>query len=84
MNFLVSIQNIPDLLKNFAIACGKDFYILPSSIHEVILVPEFESSDFESLSKMVREINGISVAKEEVLSDHAYYYDREMEQVVME
>lgn len=74
----------PDLLKNFAIACGKDFYILPSSIHEVILVPEFESSDLESLSEMVREINGISVAKEEVLSDHAYYYDREMEQVVME
>lgn len=74
----------PDLLKDFAAACGRDFYILPSSIHEVILVPEFESSDFSKLSDMVKEINGMSVAREEVLSDHAYYYDSEMEQIVME
>ena len=74
----------PNLLKNFAIACGKDFYILPSSIHEVILVPELENCDLESLSEMVKEINGLSVGKEDILSDHAYYYDREMEQVVME
>lgn len=74
----------PNLLKNFAIACGRDFYILPSSIHEVILVPEYERGDLDSLSEMVKEINKIEVAEEEILSDHAYYYDREEEQVVVE
>lgn len=74
----------PNLLKNFAIACGSDFYILPSSVHEVILVPEYEGSDMEELSDMVREINELEVAREEILSDHAYYYDREENKIFVE
>lgn len=74
----------PNLLKNFAIACGRDFYILPSSVHEVILVPEYDSRDLEGMSEMVKEINELEVAREEILSDHAYYYDRGEERVIME
>lgn len=55
----------------------RNFYILPSSIHEVILVPDREKWTAEELSLMVRDVNQEQVEPEERLSDHAYYYDLE-------
>lgn len=56
-----------------------NYYILPSSIHEVIIVPEKAAPGKEHLSLMVDEINQTQLASEEILSDKAYYYDREKE-----
>lgn len=53
-----------------------NYYVIPSSIHEVIIVPEKEVSGISMLTEMVQEVNETGVSKEEVLSDHAYYYDR--------
>ena len=50
--------------------------MLPSSIHEVIITPDRHQFSYEELSAMVKEINETQVEAEEVLSDHAYYYDR--------
>ena len=65
-------DKIADLLK-----CN--FYLIPSSIHEWILVPEREwqgrEDSLHELSEMVRTVNREQVDPEEVLSDHAYYYD---------
>lgn len=55
----------------------RNFYILPSSIHEVILVPDRRQRSAEELSCMVQEVNREQVDPEERLSDHAYYYDLE-------
>lgn len=60
---------------------GENYYILPSSIHEVIIVPESKSPSSEDLNDMIVEINETQVANEEVLSDHAYYYSREKNQL---
>lgn len=49
-------------------------YILPSSIHEVIIIPDSDSVDVEYLKNMVYEINRSTVAPEERLSDHVYKY----------
>ena len=54
---------------------GGNFYVLPSSVHECILVPETDRADPEELSSMVREINQSHVLPEEVLSDGIYHYD---------
>lgn len=54
---------------------GENYYILPSSIHEVIIVPESKSPTLEDLNDMVMEINETQVDVEEVLSEHVYYYD---------
>ena len=68
------------VLEEFAAKLGCDFYILPSSIHEVILVPQVknETMDFMNakgrLEEMVKEINETQVAVEEVLSDSVYEY----------
>ena len=64
-----------DLLKGFADRMENDFYILPSSVHEMILLPSF-TDDVESLSKMVKEVNATQLKPEDVLSDHAYVYRR--------
>lgn len=65
----------PNILKDFAKAIRSDFYILPSSIHEVILLPAENNEDTEALKNMVREVNESQVEREEVLSDSVYYYD---------
>lgn len=54
-----------------------DLAILPSSIHEILLIPVKEDMNFRELGTMVREINATQVSPEEVLSNHAYRYSRD-------
>ena len=63
-------------LEKIAAELACNYYVLPSSIHEVILTPDRHGFSYEELSSMVKEINESQVREEEVLSDHAYYYDR--------
>ena len=73
----------PGLLKEFASRIGKAFYILPSSIHECLFLPDDEGADVDTLRMMVREVNETQVAPEEVLSDSVYRYDPETDAVVI-
>lgn len=54
-----------------------EFYILPSSIHEVLIVPVKSGMDIETLENMVCEVNATQVQLEERLSDHVYEYNLE-------
>ncbi len=67
----------PNVLKDLAKFLESDLYILPSSTHEVILVPAnkvpYASSE---LTEMVQDINDVSVPEIEILSDHVYKFDR--------
>ena len=54
---------------------GGDFYILPSSIHEILLVKDDGNVDFKDLKAMVEEVNATQVAPEEKLTDSVYHYD---------
>lgn len=73
----------PGVLSQLAEREADDLYILPSSIHEVIIMPAREADDVGRLLDMVREINGTQVAPEEVLSDNLYFYDRLANRVEM-
>ncbi len=66
----------PGVLKEFGRQLGQDFYILPSSVHEVILVPGETGAEHGALQKIVKEINQTQVAEDEVLADSVYYYSR--------
>lgn len=70
-------------LASFAEYVDSDFYILPSSIHEVILVPINEDVDEHALLSLVREVNENSVTEEEWLSDNIYKYNRSEETLEM-
>ncbi len=65
----------PGMLESFAGRVGKSFFIIPSSIHEVILLEKTGMESVEELKNMIYEINRTHVAAEEVLSDTLYYYD---------
>lgn len=54
---------------------GGDFYVLPSSIHELLIVPKEEGMELADLEAMVQEVNATQVAPEDKLSDHVYEYD---------
>lgn len=66
----------PDLLKQISDKLNDNLYILPSSIHECIIMPASGEYSQKSLSEMVTEINEVQVDETEVLSDNVYYFDR--------
>jgi hypothetical protein len=66
------------LLTQLADWLESDLVILPSSVHEVILIPasELEEIDFSHYNTLVQEVNETQLADEEILSDHAYLFTR--------
>ncbi len=65
----------PGLLKQIGQEIHSNFYVLPSSVHETILLPDLGLENPEVLLEMVKEVNESEVPEEEVLSDSVYYYD---------
>lgn len=70
-----------DILKDFANKKGADMYILPSSIHEVIMVPADRINDPTKLLSIVHDANTTVVSIGDVLSDSVYYYDRKTDHI---
>ena len=65
----------PFILEMIADRMGGNFFILPSSVHEIILLPDDGVYHLMELEKMVREINRTELMAEDWLSDSVYYYD---------
>ena len=66
-----------EYLKVFADSIDSDLFILPSSIHEILLVPMDCGVSKEELEKMVCSINNSELSPSEVLSDNVYEFYRE-------
>jgi len=64
-----------DFMDQAAERAGGDFFILPSSIHEVLIVPDNGRMDLQSLENMVKEVNATQVQPSEKLTDSVYHYD---------
>ena len=62
---------------------GGDFIILPSSIHETLILPVNEDMSRQMLESMVQDVNAGQVAPEERLSDHVYMYDSQEKELVL-
>ena len=70
----------PGVLHNFAKEQNANIYILPSSIHEVILIPANRKYSRVDLREMVIDVNNTQVAVDEVLSNEIYYFDLETDE----
>jgi len=70
-------------LYELAKKAGQNFYIIPSSVHEVILLGDCCIEEIDSLKEMIREVNRTQVDRKEVLSDHLYHYDRERREMTI-
>lgn len=68
----------PGVLRGIAEDHECDLLIIPSSIHECIVIPDSGlCTDTAYLKEIIREVNRTTVADEEILSDNLYVYDRE-------
>ena len=68
-----------DVLRNFANKLGRNYYILPSSINELILLPDDGYLEPYELKNIVCGVNASEIDADEFLSDSVYYYDREQD-----
>ena len=67
----------PQVLWSVSQTLQDDLYILPSSIHECIVVPASVDCTREDLEAIVKDINQTQVPEEEVLSNHVYIYRKD-------
>ena len=65
-----------NIIKDFADKLGSDLIILPSSIHEVLLMADNHTHRYEGLRDVVQLANAEEVPKEDILSDQVYLYRR--------
>lgn len=72
----------PGVLREIADNMETDLFVIPSSVHEVIILPDPNFTvDISELRTMIHEVNVTTVKDEEVLSDNLYVYDRETDRL---
>lgn len=72
----------PKMAEIIAGRLKSDYYVLPSSIHECLILPA-EGFSGRQLRRMVQEINETRLPPQEVLSDQVYYYDRNLRRLAI-
>ena len=72
-----SVVEIPEFMNQSAEKLGGDFFVIPSSIHEVLFIRDDGSFEKPYLEDMLRSVNATNVTPAEYLSDSLYHYDSE-------
>lgn len=65
----------PEFMDNMGELLGNNFFILPSSIHQMLILPDDGQVDAEMLRDMVKEVNATQVAPAERLTNDVYHFD---------
>ena len=76
--FGASAMIFDSVLEKIGKALKDDFWILPSSIHECIIIPAGCAMPPDEMTDLVKEVNQKEVSVEEYLSDQIYYYQTAM------
>lgn len=71
----------PDCMRKIAGRIESDLYIIPASIHELVLLPVDEDTKLEELKSDVLSANEEIVEPENRLSDDVYIYERETDTI---
>lgn len=71
----------PSVLASIANAVQDDLYILPSSVHECIILPASDTYTRDELEKIVCEVNVTQVPEQEILSDCVYFYQKHAKKI---
>ena len=67
----------PKVLERLAERVDGDYYLIPSSVHEFILLPVEQGRSAAELKEMIVEVNSTELTPEEILSDQLYLYSRQ-------
>lgn len=73
----------PGMMEKIAKMLGGDYFVIPSSIHETLILPVGIGVEADDLESAIRSVNGECLAPEEQLSEHAYLYDTTMNALVV-
>ena len=65
----------PGMTEKITSLVGGSYYVIPSSVHEILIMPDAGDSFSEELNDTIKLINNEHVLDEEVLSDRAYFYE---------
>lgn len=71
----------PGVQEKIAEAMGEGYAVIPSSVHEVLIVPDSLSPNMLELSEMVRNINRDVLDPKDVLSDNVMHYDKDRKEL---
>lgn len=72
----------PEVQEKIAEQLGGDYFVLPSSVHEVLIVPDQGILEYQELKNMVNDVNNTQVPPDEVLTGEVYSYDKESRQLM--
>ena len=67
-----------NMLEKIAEVLQEDFYVIPSSIHELLILRKHLSPEEGGLSELITSVNQTTVLDTDILSSHPYYYDRNL------
>ena len=69
------VVSYPDFCKDAAETLGGSFYLIPSSVHEFILIKDDGTPKAKDLNKMIKNVNDTVLEPRDFLSDQCYHYD---------
>lgn len=72
----------PEVQEQVAEQMGGDYFVLPSSVHEVLIIPDNGEADYRELRATVNDINVTQLPPDEVLTGEVYSYDKESRQLM--
>ena len=75
--FGASVMEHPDFAETAADKMGGNYFIIPSSVHELMLLPDDGCIELQAIEDMVAEVNATQVKPEQRLSNTVYHYDTE-------
>lgn len=81
--FGASVLLRTDVLEELAERLKKNLFIIPSSIHELVLIPDHGIYDVDGVRNMLHEVNTKMVRTYERLSDNIYFFDWKKREVQM-
>lgn len=78
-----AVMFYPGVMEKITEKMKAPFYIIPSSVHEIIIVPKTLNMTLSEIRQMVRLVNKEAVSKEEFLSNNVYCYDSKTREIRM-
>lgn len=74
---------VPDICERISEKINGNYYVLPSSIHELIIIPETDSLGVSDLRDMVESVNNECLASEDILSYSVYKYHADKRELLI-
>lgn len=66
---------LPSVVDDLRSRIPGGFYVIPSSLHELLIIPKSYCDDISFLREMVRAVNATEVAEKDILADEVFLID---------